>query len=120
MKNKIICIMLLGILIGCQKPNNEINYILENVQKGAVLRTISSDGEYNFYAPVTSIFKLTIEEHDIDNGALMQNVEVYLSHNGNSEVLHPGCVAAAFGPAGCTKAAGNPQDCGSQYPQCLP
>jgi len=102
MKNKIICIMLLGILIGCQKPNNEINYILENVQKGAVLRTISSDGEYNFYAPVTSIFKLTIEEHDIDNGALMQNVEVYLSHNGNSEVLHKTILPNEFttGPTG--------------------
>ena len=87
MKNKLIYIALIGLLFGCQEPDNVINDILDNVQQGAVIRTISSEGEYNFYAPETSVFKLTIEEHDVENGALMQNVEVYISHNGGSEVL---------------------------------
>ena len=88
MKNKLIYVGLLALMFGCQKPDNVINDILESVQQGAVLRTISSGGEYNFYAPDTSIFELTIEEHDVENGALMQNVEVYLSHNDGSEILH--------------------------------
>ena len=88
MKNKIICITLLGIFIGCQEPDNVINDILDSVEQGAVLRTISSEGEYNFYAPDESIFKLTLEEHDEENGALMQNVEVYLSLNNGGEILH--------------------------------
>jgi hypothetical protein len=102
MKNKIICIALLGIILGCQKPDNEINFILDNVEQGAVLRTISSEGEYNFYAPEASIFNLTIEEHDIENGALMQNVEVYLSHNGGGEVLYKTIQPTEFttGPTG--------------------
>lgn len=87
MKNTLIYITLIGLFLGCQKPDNVINDILETVQQGAVIRTISSEGDYNFYAPDTSVFNLTFEEHDIENGALMQNVEVFLSHNGGSEVL---------------------------------
>ena len=87
MKNKLIYIVFLGVFLGCQEPDNVINDILDSVQQGAVIRTISSGGEYNFYAPNESVFKLTFEEHDIENGALMQDVEVYLSHNGGSEIL---------------------------------
>ncbi len=102
MKNKLIYIGLLTFIFGCQKPDNTINDIFDNVQQGAVLRTISSSGEYNFYAPNESVFDLTIEEHDVENGALMQNVEVYLSHNSGSEVLHKTLQPSDFttGPVG--------------------
>ena len=102
MKNKFIYIVLIGVLFGCQEPDNVINDILDNVQQGAVIRTISSEGDYNFYAPDASIFKLTFEEHDIENGDLMQNVEVYLSHNGGGETLYKTYLPNEFtvGPTG--------------------
>ena len=102
MKNKLIYIGLLTLIFGCQEPDNIINDILDNVQQGAVLRTISSSGEYNFYSPNESVFDLTIEEHDVENGALMQNVEIYLSHNSGSEVLHKTLQPTDFttGPVG--------------------
>ena len=88
MRNKLFYLALFVGVLSCQKPDNVINDILESVEQGAVLRTISASGEYNFYAPSESVFNLTIEEHDVENGALMQNVEVFLSHNNGSEILH--------------------------------
>jgi hypothetical protein len=82
---------IIALVISCQAPDNPINDILDTVGKGAVLRTISTDGEYNFYAPDTSIFSATIEEHDAENGALMQNVEVFVSLNGTNETLYKPC-----------------------------
>lgn len=90
------------LVFSCQKPNNTVNFVLDNYQSGAVLRTISASGEYNFYAPGESTFKLTIEEHDKQNGALMKNVEVYLSFNGGTEKLHQTIAPSEFttGPVG--------------------
>ena len=85
---KKIAILLFGILLtatSCTSEEKTIDYVFDNLTYGAVLRTISSSGEYNYYAPSTSVFKATIEEHDHENGALMQNVEIYLSLNGGSE-----------------------------------
>ncbi|MEK9567184.1 MAG: hypothetical protein VW125_08750 [Flavobacteriaceae bacterium] len=106
MKNKLIYILLLALFLGCQEPDNVINDIFDNIQQGAVLRTISSEGEYNFYSPNESVFKLTFEEHDIENGALMQNVEVFVSHNGGAEVLYKTYQPNEFttGPTGLPRA----------------
>jgi hypothetical protein len=102
MKNTLIYLLIVGLVLGCTAPDNTINDIFDNVQQGAVLRTISSKGDYNFYAPDQSVFELTIEEHDIKNGGLMENVEVFLSHNGGTEVLHETLLPSAFttGPTG--------------------
>lgn len=75
------------ITFACEDPDNVINDVLDNYGTGAVLRTISSSGEYNYNAPDQSVFSLTIEEHDELNGELMQNVEVYVKLNGGSEAL---------------------------------
>jgi len=87
MKKISILFSLLLIITSCSEPDNLINDVLDNYTNGAVLRTISSSGEYNFYAPDTSIFSATIEEHDTESGALMQNVEVYVNLNGGTDAL---------------------------------
>ena len=87
MKKISILFSLLLIITSCSEPDNLINNVLDNYTSGAVLRTISSSGEYNFYAPDSSVFAATIEEHDTENGALMQNVEIYVSLNGGAEAL---------------------------------
>ena len=85
---KIVCILLLiSFFQSCEEPDNTVNFVLDNYETGAVLRTISSSGDYNFYDQTSSIFTVTIEEHDEENGSLMQNVEIYISVDGGSEVL---------------------------------
>lgn len=100
---KIIGLLSLALItFACEEPDNVINDILDNYGTGAVLRTISSSGEYNFYAPDSSVFSATIEEHDVEDGGLMQNVEVYVNLNGGSEALLKTLTPADFttGPTG--------------------
>ena len=96
--------ILLGLLLvmSCVKPDNTINDVLDNYTSGAVLRTITSSGEYNFYAPAASIFTATIEEHDTEKGALMQSVEIYVSLNSGTEALLQTIQPSEFttGPSG--------------------
>ena len=102
MKKISILLGLLLVVSSCVKPDNLINDVLDNYTNGAVLRTIESSGEYNFYAPATSIFTATIEEHDTENGALMQDVEIYVQLNSGTESIHKTILPTEFttGPTG--------------------
>ena len=79
MKNLISFLCLIIIFQSCEDPDNTVNFVLDNYETGAVLRTISTSGSYNYYDQSTSVFTATIEEHDEENGGLMQNVEIFLS-----------------------------------------
>ncbi|MGA1775504.1 MAG: hypothetical protein ACO39G_00320 [Flavobacteriaceae bacterium] len=87
MKKIIYLLSFVTVFLSCTESDKTIDFVYENIQKGAIIRTISSSGEYNFYDPANSIFSATIEEHDAENGGLMQNIEVYVSLNGGSEAL---------------------------------
>jgi len=87
MKKIITLFSLLLITVSCQEPETTINDVLDNYVTGAVLRGWNPTGDYNFYAPATSVFSVTIEEHDEKKGALMQNVEIFVALNGAGEVL---------------------------------
>ena len=102
MKKISILFSMLLIITSCVEPDNTINEVLDNYTNGAVLRTISSSGEYNFYAPAASVFTATIEEHDTEQGALMQSVEVYVNLNGGTDALLSTILPGAFttGPKG--------------------
>ena len=102
MKKISILLGLLLIVTSCSEPDNLINDVLDNYTNGAVIRTIASSGEYNFYAPAASIFTATIEEHDTENGALMQNIEIYVSLNSGAEKLFQTLQPSEFttGPTG--------------------
>ena len=102
MKKISILLGLLLIVTACSEPDNLINDVLDNYTNGAVIRTIASSGEYNFYAPATSVFTATIEEHDNENGALMQNIEMYVSLNSGAESLFQTLQPSEFttGPTG--------------------
>ena len=102
MKKISILLGLLLIVTACSEPDNLINDVLDNYTNGAVIRTIASSGEYNFYAPAASIFTATIEEHDTENGALMQNIEIYVSLNSGAESLFQTLQPSQFttGPTG--------------------
>ena len=82
MKKLISFFSLIIVFQSCTDPENTVNFVLDNFETGAVLRTISTSGTYNYYDQSTSIFSATIEEHDEENGELMQSVDIYLSVDG--------------------------------------
>ena len=106
MKKIIYLFVLAFIFNSCEEPDNTVNFVLDNFDKGAVIRTISTSGDYNFYNQNTSVFSVEIEEHDAENGDLMQNVEIFLSVDGSSEVLYTTLQPNDFsiGPTGLPRA----------------
>ena len=102
MKKFITLFSLLLVTVSCQEPDTTINDVLDNYVTGAVLRGWNPTGDYNFFAPSTSIFTVEIEEHDEQNGALMQDVQVYVALNSGTEVLLRTLTSADFavGPTG--------------------
>ena len=102
MKKIITLFSLLLVTVSCQEPDTTINDVLDNYVTGAVLRGWNPTGDYNFFAPSTSIFTVEIEEHDDQNGALMQDVQVFVSLNSGTEVLLRTLTSADFavGPTG--------------------
>ena len=106
MKKLISFFSLFIVFQSCTDPENTVNFVLDNFETGAVLRTISTSGTYNYYDQSTSIFSATIEEHDEENGELMQSVDIYLSVDGGSEVLFKTLQPSDFttGPTGLPRA----------------
>lgn len=87
MKKRISLLSFILVFISCTQSDKTIDYVFNNFTNGAVLRTISSEGEFNFYTPDSSVFKATIEEHDSEDGGLMENVEIFVSLNLGKEVI---------------------------------
>lgn len=102
MKKIISLLTIILVFQSCSDPDNTINDVLDNYQKGAVLRTISSSGDYNFYDQSSSVFTATIEAHDEEDGALLSNVEIFISADSGEEVQLRTLDASEFvnGPTG--------------------
>lgn len=102
MKKIISLLTVILVFQSCSDPDNTINDVLDNYQKGAVLRTISSSGDYNFYDQSSSVFTATIEAHDEEDGALLSNVEIFISADSGEEVQIRTLDASEFvnGPTG--------------------
>lgn len=113
MKKLISLFSIALIAISCTEGDNAVDYVLDNFQTGAVLRTISIDptagnwkGEYNVFDLPGSVFKVEIEEHDKENGGLFKDVEVFVSYAGNEALLktmQPG--EFTTGPTGLPRAS---------------
>tara|TARA_B100000989_G_scaffold126273_1_gene93641 strand:- start:7780 stop:8700 length:921 start_codon:yes stop_codon:yes gene_type:complete len=89
---KLLYISLITLIVSCSKDfSSEVapgydqmsDYMLAEFDKGAALRTISQVGEYQASNPGGSVMNWTLEPHDEQNGALTDNVEMYISYNGS-------------------------------------
>lgn len=102
MKNNIIYLSILMSLLSCQKSNNDIDKVLSDFTNGAVLRTITQSGEFNIYDTEGSVFEITLEEHDTENGDLLQDVQIFTKHQNGNEALMRTIQASDFttGPKG--------------------
>jgi len=79
MKNifKILCCSLLVVSFSCKDSDNVIDDVLA-YETGAILRTISVENAVLNASDPSSSFIVTVEEQDEEDGALMQEVRVYV------------------------------------------
>jgi hypothetical protein len=94
--NKIVLLLLSVIVISsCESDDKVIDQVFDGISYGAVLRKIEiTSGSYNL-SDLNSAFSIIVEEQDEEYGALLSEVDVYVSKGGN-EALAKTVPASAF------------------------
>mgnify|MGYP000374435954 CR=1 FL=1 len=83
---KKIAFILLSVILcfSCNDEEKAIEIVLEEVDRGAVLRTLRfNSGEFEVNAP-ESIFSVDLQEQDIEEGGLLNTVDVFVSFIDNT------------------------------------
>jgi len=96
--NKIVLLLLSVIVISsCESDDKAIDQVFDGVSYGAVLRKIEiTSGSYNL-SDLNSAFSIIVEEQDEEYGALLSEVDVYVSGGQSStEALQQTVPASAF------------------------
>ena len=89
-----LLLSLVGLVIySCTESDNTIDGVLDDVTNGAVLRTISESGN-DITVGVGSVYTLEVEEQDVQEGALLESVDVFVRFNDNT-VLSANSVGGA-------------------------
>jgi hypothetical protein len=94
--NKIVLLLLsVVVLSSCESDDKAIDQVFDGVSYGAVLRKIEIvSASYNL-TDLNSAFTITVEEQDEEYGALLSEVDVYVSRSGN-EAMAFSVPASAF------------------------
>jgi hypothetical protein len=94
--NKIVLLLLsVVVLSSCESDDKAIDQVFDGVSYGAVLRKIEIvSGSYNL-TDLNSAFTIIVEEQDEEYGALLSEVDVYVSRDGN-EAMAFSVPASAF------------------------
>ncbi len=96
--NKIVLLLLSVIVISsCESEDKVIDQVFDGVSYGAVLRKLEiTSGSYNL-SDLNSAFSIIVEEQDEEYGALLSEVDVYVSGGqSSSEALQQTIPASAF------------------------
>ena len=96
--NKIVLLLLSVIVISsCESDDKAIDQVFDGVSYGAVLRKLEiTSGSYNL-SDLNSAFSIIVEEQDEQYGALLSEVDVYVSGGQSStEALQQTVPASAF------------------------
>lgn len=82
--NKVV-ILLLSVLVlnSCESDDKAIDLVFDGVSYGAVLRTLDVPGKSFNLSDLNSAFSVVVEEQDEEYGALLSEVDVYVSKDGN-------------------------------------
>jgi len=73
------------LIFACSSDDKSIDGVFDSVERGAILRTVSlNSGSYNAFDD-TSEFSVTLEEQDVQNGGLLESVDVYVTFVDNSD-----------------------------------
>lgn len=84
-KNITYCILAMGMVLfqSCNSDESTADNVLTNTTRGAILRTIKvNQSTFNFF-DTNSKWSVTIEEQDVENGALLSEVRLYVKHTKN-------------------------------------
>lgn len=73
---KIYAVLSLMLLVSCSEDDKAIDFVNENIERGAVLRTIAIENSTFDVNTIASTFLLTLEEQDIEEGGLLESVTV--------------------------------------------
>lgn len=74
-------------MTGCSESDATIDEVFEGTTSGAVLRTLSvNTGTFNFDDPAEE-WSITVEAQDEEDGGLLSEVEVYVSHYRSGSML---------------------------------
>ena len=94
--NKIVLLLLSVIVISsCESDDKVIDQVFDDISYGAVLRNVEiTSASYNL-SDLNSAFSIIVEAQDEEYGALLSEVDVYVSKEGN-EVLVKTVPASAF------------------------
>ena len=86
--NKIVLLLLSVIVISsCESDDKAIDQVFDGVSYGAVLRKLEiTSGSYNL-SDLNSAFSIIVEEQDEEYGALLSEVDVYVSKGGNEAMV---------------------------------
>ena len=86
--NKIVLLLLSVIVISsCETEDKAIDQVFAGVEYGAVLRKLEiTSGSYNV-SDLNSAFSVIVEEQDEEYGALLSEVDVYVSKGGNEAMV---------------------------------
>jgi hypothetical protein len=94
--NKIAVLLLSVVLFtGCESDDKAIDQVFDGVSYGALLRTLDVPGKSFNLTDLNSAFSVIVEEQDEEYGALLSEVDVYVSKDGN-EVMVNTVPASAF------------------------
>ena len=97
--NKIVVLLLSVIMFsGCESDDKAIDLVFDGVSYGAVLRTLEVTGKSFNLSDLNSAFSVIVEEQDEEYGALLSEVDVYVSGGaaGSTEAMVSTVPASAF------------------------
>ncbi|NNE03659.1 MAG: hypothetical protein HKN52_10890 [Eudoraea sp.] len=79
--------------VSCESDDKPVDFVLDNYTSGAVLRTRNIEGNpFNAFDPA-SVFTVTVEEQDVEQGALLSSVDLYMSFTDNQDDPNDASVA---------------------------
>ena len=86
--NKIVVLLFSAVLFtGCESDDKAIDQVFDGVSYGAILRTIDVTGKSFNLTDLNSAFSVIVEEQDEEYGALLSEVDVYVSKEDGNEVM---------------------------------
>ncbi|WP_299681471.1 hypothetical protein [uncultured Dokdonia sp.] len=96
MKNKYFSLLILGALFSCNSDEKSIEVVLEEVERGAVVRTLAVNNLDFDINNLQSTFSIDVEEMDVEEGGLLNEVEVLVQFKDNTPSNGNNSVAATL------------------------
>ncbi|TVZ56978.1 hypothetical protein OD91_2282 [Lutibacter sp. Hel_I_33_5] len=75
----ILSLVLATTILSCSESDKVIDQVVDGTTNGAILRLISTNSNVLNRSDATTFWSVTVEEQDVEDGKLMESVELYVS-----------------------------------------